>query len=69
MGPEELVSQFNSSCSDILNFAAPLKVRKKKVKAQTWLNSNSRALRQECRRAEQKWLKDKLQVSYEILRD
>lgn len=33
------------------------------------MNSNTRALRHECRRAERTWLKDKLQVSYEILRD
>ncbi|XP_073786402.1 uncharacterized protein [Danio rerio] len=69
MGPEELVIQFNPICSNILNSVAPLKIKKKKVKPQPWVNSNIRALRQECRRAERKWLKDKLQVSYESLRD
>lgn len=48
---------------------APLKIRKKKVKSQPLLNSNIRTLRQECRRAERKWLEDKLQVSYESLID
>lgn len=69
MDLEELVNQFNASCSDILDVVAPFKARKNKVKLQPWLNSSTRALRQECRRAERKWLKDKLQVSYEILKN
>lgn len=72
MGPKELVIEFNSVCPDILNYVAPLKTKKvklKKVKPQPWVNSNIRALRRECRRAERKWLKDKRHVSYESLRD
>lgn len=68
MGLEEFVDQFNSSCLEILDVVAPLKVRGKKVKSQPWLNSTTHALRQECRRAERKWVKDKLQVSYEYQR-
>ncbi len=48
---------------------APFKTRKNKVKLQPWLNSSTRALRQECRRAERKWLKDTLHLSYEILKN
>ncbi len=68
MDLEELVNQFNTSCSDILDVVAHFKARKNKVKLQPWLNSSTSALRQECRRAERKWLKDKLHVSYEILK-
>lgn len=69
MGLEELVDQFNSSCLEILDAVTPVKVRGRKVKSQPWLNSTTRALRQECRMAERKWVKDKLQVSYEILKN
>lgn len=69
MGPEEFIIQFNLICSNILNSVAPLKIKKKKVKPQPWVSSNISALRQKCRRAERKCLKDKLQVSYESLID
>jgi len=34
-----------------------------------WLNISTRTLRQECRRAERRWKRDGLQVSYQILKD
>uniref|UniRef100_A0A3B5PWL6 Reverse transcriptase domain-containing protein n=3 Tax=Xiphophorus maculatus TaxID=8083 RepID=A0A3B5PWL6_XIPMA len=68
---EALVTNFNNICSNALNTVAPLKIKsttRKKV-LEPWLNETTRALRRECRRAERRWKKDKLQVSFQILRD
>lgn len=62
-------SNFKSTCSDILNSVGPLKARKPKTKTQPWLNTVTRSFRQGCRKAERKWKKDRLQVSYEIPRN
>ena len=35
----------------------------------SWLNDMTHAVRRECRRAERKWKKDKLQVSIQMFRD
>lgn len=40
-----------------------------KAKSQPWLNKNTCSFRQMWRKAERKWKKDKLQVSYNILKD
>ncbi len=48
---------------------APLKVRQTKIKFEPWLNDTVHAVRRECHRAERKWKKDKLHVSFQILRD
>ncbi len=40
-----------------------------KTKKQPWLNQSTRVIRREWRRAERQWKKDKLQVSYEIVKD
>ncbi len=67
---EKLVAQLNSTCVNILDSIAPLKLRKPKNKTHSWLNNdNIRALRQLCRKAERKWKKDKLQISFQILRN
>ena len=34
-----------------------------------WFNDSVRSLRQACRQAERRWKKDKLHVSYEIMRN
>ena len=65
---DDLASFFNSACTDTLNQVAPLKPRKAKL-ASPWLNVTTRALRRVCRQAERKWKKDKLQISYDLLRD
>lgn len=44
-------------------------MRCQKVKKRPWLNDVTRNLRRVCRLAERKWLKDKLQISYDILRE
>lgn len=66
---EVLTAKFLSTCQIILDTVAPLKVRRPKLKSEPWLNDITRAARRECRKAERKWEKDKLQVSYDILRD
>ncbi len=45
------------------------KAQKKKKNSEPWFNDSIRSLRQICRRYERKWLKDKLQISYDLLRD
>ncbi len=61
---EQHLSLFNTACSEVLNTTAPLKPKKSKPKTEPWLSDNIRSLRQACRRAERKWKKDKLQISY-----
>lgn len=71
MDTEQLVEIFNSACCTALNTVAPLKRKNRKAitSPQPWLNAATRTLRQECRRAERRWKKDGLQVSYQILKD
>ncbi len=54
-----------------IQFYAPLKRKKCKISSspQPWFNASTRTLRQECRRAERRWKKDGLQVSYQILKN
>ena len=68
---EALNSWFLDTCQTAIDIAAPLKTRQHKTKseAEPWLNETTHAARQDCRRAEQKWKKDKLQVSFQMLRD
>jgi len=66
---EESVNIFNSVCSDTLDQVAPLRQVNNKRKPTPWLNEQIRSLRRECRRCERKWKKDKLQISYEMLKD
>ncbi|KAK0146741.1 hypothetical protein N1851_013948 [Merluccius polli] len=66
---EALSSQFLDTCQIAIDYAAPLNSRQRKVKSEPWLNETTRTARQECRRAERKWKKDKLEVSFQVLRD
>lgn len=59
-------NEFVSTCQNILDTVAPLKVRQPKSKSESWLNDSTRAARRQCRTAEWKWKKDKLHVSYDI---
>lgn len=54
---DDHLALFNSVCLSVMNLVAPL--TSKSVKT-------SSAPRQTCRRAERKWKKEKLQISYEI---
>ena len=60
---EELSSWFHSTCQTVLDTVAPFKFRQPKTKSEPWLNDTTHAVRRECRRAERKRKKDKLQVS------
>lgn len=52
-----------------MNSVAPLREKRQKPKAEPWVTSTKLELRRVCRRAERKCKKDKLQVSYKILRE
>ncbi len=69
MDTEQLVEIFNSACCSAT--VAPLKRKKCKISSspQPWFNASTHTLRQECRRAECRWKKDGLQVSYQILKN
>lgn len=68
---EHHFSLLNMVWEDTLSLTAPFKSFKPKVKSKSepWVDYSIRSLRQLCRKAERKWKKDKLQISYEILRD
>jgi len=66
---DELSSWFHSTCKAAIDTVAPLKTRQPKTKSEPWLNDTTRAVRRDCRRAERKWKKDKLQVSFQMLRE
>ncbi len=69
MNVEDQVYFFINRCSNILDLIAPRKLINLKHKSQPWMNSDIWVLRQECRQWERRWKKDRLQVSYEMLRD
>ncbi len=59
----------NSAWLDSLNVTAPLKPYKPKSKSEPWLNSEIRLLRQACRKAEHKWKKDNLHISFQLFKE
>ncbi len=65
---EELLSKFNPTCSNVLNAVAPFRTLQSKIRSEPWIDDSIRSLRRCFRRAERKWKKDKLHVSFEILR-
>lgn len=70
LSTEELVSLFNSTFSDTLDSVAPVRTKIRKPLASLWLNnSNIRKIKRECGGAEQWWKRDKLQISFQILKD
>lgn len=66
---DEQLSHFIILCSNVLDSVAPFKTKKPKLHMKPWLNNVTRTSRQEWRKAEKKWKKDKLQDSYDIMRD
>ena len=66
---DKLSSWFHSNCQTVLDTVVPLKSRQPKTKSEPWLNDTTHAVRREHCRAERKWKKDKLQVSFQMLRD
>ena len=65
---EELCLWFHCTCKAAMDTVAPFKTRQPKTKSEPWLNATTRGARRECRRAERRWNKDKLQVSFQMLR-
>ena len=66
---DDLVGYFNSISTNILNKIAPFKTKYQKPNALHWLNDHTREIKQQCRRAERRWHKDKLDSSLNILRN
>lgn len=66
--PDKYLNYFNSTCVSILNNIAQWKLRSQTSVPICWHNETLCSHRQACRPAEYKWEKDKLQVSYEIIR-
>ncbi len=66
---EEAVNIFNSECTETLDSVVPLRQVCRNHKSAPWYNEHIKSLRRQCRRCERKWKKDKLQISYEMLRD
>uniref|UniRef100_A0A8C2KHR2 Reverse transcriptase domain-containing protein n=1 Tax=Cyprinus carpio TaxID=7962 RepID=A0A8C2KHR2_CYPCA len=54
---------------DVLDLVAPVTSSKLKPRSEPWIDENIRSLRPFCRRVEFKWKKDRLQISFEILKD
>jgi len=52
-----------------MDSVAPYKVKMTKGPSAPWLNDSTWALRRQCRQAERKWKKDRLQVSLDMFRD
>ncbi len=63
-----MIEGFYKVCSTSLDTVAPLKHKRVKGSGQPWLNETTRAFRQEFRKAERRWKKDKLHVSFDILK-
>ncbi len=53
----DYLNHFNTISANILNSLAPKKAKQHKPKAEPWLNEDTRARRQGCRRAERRWKK------------
>ncbi len=66
---EHHFNSLNTVWTDILNSIAPVKCFKLKPKSEPLIDNNIRSLRQSCRKAERKWKKDKLQISFDILKN
>ncbi len=67
--PENVITLFNSSSSAILDSVAPFKYKSPKFKSHPWLDDTTRSFRQICRKAERRWKKDHLTVSFEIFKN
>ena len=68
---DELVDHFNGKIKSIIDVIAPIKVKVITAKKRApWKNATLvRAEKQECRKAERRWRKTKLQVHYEIYKE
>lgn len=55
---DDFANSFLSTCSSLLDFVAPIKVKRARSCSQPWLNDSLGALRCSCRQAERQWKKD-----------
>ena len=65
---DELVSDFNDSCLNILDSIASFKEKKVKWYSLPWIIDHTRGIKRQCRKAERKWKKDRLVVSLDTLK-
>ena len=56
---DELVCDFNNSCTTILDSIAPVRYKKKTPFSRPWMSEDLRLLKRQCRKAERTWKKDK----------
>lgn len=68
-GIEQMDLNFNNKCKAILDEIAPFKSVRSTAYSDPWINDSTRLARRQCRKAERKWKKDKLQVSFLLLRE
>ena len=66
---DELVCGFNSSCTNILDSIAPVRLKVLKPHSLPWLNEELGILKRQCRMAERKWKKGQLSVSFVSLKE
>ena len=68
---DDLLNSYTSSLQNVLDTIAPVKVRMvKSTQRAPWRKEESvRAQKRECRRAERKWRKSKLQIHYEVYKE
>lgn len=57
-------SHFNFTCKTVLDAVVPLKIRSSRPRPDLLTNYATRAARHQCRRAEQKWKKDRCLSKY-----
>lgn len=69
LGINDMVLIFNSTCKAVMDNVTPFRNVIPKSRPQPWLNDCTRGLRQTWRKAERKWKKDRLQVSYDMLKE
>ncbi len=69
LNTDDLTSLFYSTCQNILDTVALVRTVQPKPKVQPRLKDVTRAVRTECRRAERRWKKDRLQISLNIFKD
>lgn len=67
--PDKLIPSAICSCSDILDYVAPIKYRHPKLKSHPWLGDSTRFPRHACQKAERRWIKDHLSVSFKIFKN
>ena len=64
-----IVENFNSKLRSALDIVAPIKIKKLSTKSKPpWKNDHTNNLKRNCRKAERKWRKNKIQINYNIFK-